>query len=265
MTTEDVLFDHLGPRAHRRIRTVTLWTAAGIAGVVAVVLAQLSAAGQLDPVRWRVFTEWDYQRFLLDGFVSTLRAGAVAVVLSLPLGTVLGLMRLSRRWWIAAPATAAIEFLRSIPLILLIYFFLLGLPAAGVVLPTFWQLTVPIVLHAGAVFAEIVRAGVLSLDRGQVDAGYAIGLTHTRTTTLIVLPQVLRSLRPALVSQVVRVIKETSLGYVVSYPELLYSGKILGEFTGDFLQAYIGVAVLFVAVNIALSQLAEYLDRRSKT
>jgi glutamate transport system permease protein len=122
-------------------------------------------------------------------------------------------------------------------------------------------LSIPIVLHAGSVFAEIVRAGVNSLDRGQFDAAAAIGLRRGQALRLVILPQVFRALRPALVTQVIRTLKESSLGYVVSYPELLRNGQVLGEYNADFVQAYAVTAAIYIVINFGLSRIAELLDR----
>jgi glutamate transport system permease protein len=245
------------------MRRGTIIASVVVAGVLVAMIAQLSHTGQLDSQRWTPFAQWPYVRYLLSGLGYTLEVGLTGAVLSLVLGTLLGLGRTSVRKWLSWPCTAVIEFFRSIPLLLLVYFFLIGLPSFGLDIDTFWQVTLAIILHAGAVFAEIVRAGVNSLDRGQFDAAGAIGLRGRQTMTLVVLPQVFRNLRPALVSQLIRTLKESSLGYVVSLAELLHNGKILGEYTGDFLQAFAVTAVIYIVINFALSNVANRLDRRA--
>ncbi|KOG85752.1 hypothetical protein ADK38_34910, partial [Streptomyces varsoviensis] len=128
----------------------------------------------------------------------------------------------------------------------------------------FWQLVIPIVLHGVGNFAEIFRAGVLALPRGQSEAGYAIGLRHGQVMRLIVLPQAVRALLPTIIGQAVRALKDTTLGYVVSYPELMHQGNVLGSFLeNDFLQVYFEVAVIFIALNWLLSKLAEWVETRT--
>ncbi|WP_284742269.1 amino acid ABC transporter permease [Amycolatopsis sp. RTGN1] len=256
-----VLFDELGPRGKARLRIATIVAIVVVAGALVGIFFQLQHVGQLEGRLWRPLASWPNIRYLLDGLGMTLRIGLSCAAMSLVFGTVFGLGRLSPRRWLSVPAAAAIELFRAIPLILLVYFFLIGLPAFGWNLPPFWVLSIPIVLHAGSVFAEIVRAGVNSLDRGQFDAAAAIGLRRGQALRLVVLPQVFRALRPALVTQVIRTLKESSLGYVVSYPELLRNGQVLGEYNANFIQAYALTAAFYIVINFGLSRIAELLDR----
>jgi glutamate transport system permease protein len=256
-----VLFDELGPRGRARLRIATIVAVVALVGAVVGIVAQLDHVGQLSARLWSPLGSWPNLRYLLNGLLMTLEIGLSGAALSLVFGTLFGLGRLSPRRWLSLPSAAAIELFRAIPLILLVYFFLIGLPTFGWNLPPFWVLTVPIVLHAGSVFAEIVRAGVNSLDRGQFDAAAAIGLRRGQALRLVVLPQVFRALRPALVTQVIRTLKESSLGYVVSYPELLRNGQVLGEYNANFLQAYVVTAAIYIVLNFGLSRIAEVLDR----
>ncbi|HEY3470798.1 MAG TPA: amino acid ABC transporter permease [Amycolatopsis sp.] len=256
-----VLFDELGPRGKKRLRIATVVASLVVLGLLAGAIAQLGHVGQLSSRLWAPLASWPNIRYLLDGLGMTLRIGLSCAAMSLVFGTVFGLGRLSPRRWLSVPCAAAIELFRAIPLILLVYFFLIGLPAFGWNLPPFWVLSIPIVLHAGSVFAEIVRAGVNSLDRGQFDAAAAIGLHRGQALRLVVLPQVFRALRPALVTQVIRTLKESSLGYVVSYPELLRNGQVLGEYNANFLQAYALTAAFYIVINFGLSRIADLLDR----
>ncbi|WP_051580087.1 amino acid ABC transporter permease [Pseudonocardia acaciae] len=261
---ETFLFDAPGPRARRRIRAATAVTVLVLAGALVVVLANLGTRGQLDADRWAVFTEWPVQRFLLRALGSTLMAAAVAGAVSFPLAVLVALARLSAYAPLSRVATAYVELFRAIPLLLVIYVFLLGLPVAGVQVPPFWQLTLSLIIHNTAVLAEIVRAGILALDRGQVEAAQALGMTRAQTMASVVIPQVLRALAPALLSQLVALLKDTTLGYVVSYPELLDSAKVLGEYTSNLLPTYLTVAALYVALNLLLSWLARVLERRRR-
>jgi glutamate transport system permease protein len=256
-----VLFDELGPRGKARLRVATIVASVLVLGALVGIVFQLQHVGQLSGRLWSPLASWPNIRYLLDGLGMTLRIGLSCAAMSLVFGTVFGLGRLSPRRWLSVPAAAAIELFRAIPLILLVYFFLIGLPAFGWNLPPFWVLSIPIVLHAGSVFAEIVRAGVNSLDRGQFDAAAAIGLRRGQALRLVVLPQVFRALRPALVTQVIRTLKESSLGYVVSYPELLRNGQVLGEYNANFIQAYALTAAFYIVLNFGLSRIAELLDR----
>lgn len=263
MTDEVELFESRGPRAARRRRLVDGVSALGLAVALAALLAGLASAGQLDPALWAPLFDWSAQQFLLVAFGNTLLAGAVAIVLSIPFGAVLAAARLSRSRVLATIAAGVVEVLRALPLLFVVYFFLLALPGLGLRMPPFWQLVGAIVLYSGGVFAELFRAGILALPRGQAEAGLSLGLTRTQVLLRIVFPQVVRSLLPALVSQSVRVLKETTLGYVVSYPELLRRGQTLGEFlSGSFLQVYFEIAIIFIVINGGLGALAVMLNRR---
>ncbi|MFG2373174.1 ABC transporter permease subunit [Streptomyces sp. NPDC048504] len=147
---------------------------------------------------------------------------------------------------------------RNIPLLVLLVLFVFGLPGVGLTFPVFWQLVIPIVLGNAAV----VAAGVLSLPRGQTEAAYSLGMTHRQAMSYVVVPQALRAVSPALVSQLVRLLKDSTLGYVVSYLELLHQAKVLGEYYHAVLSTYLVVAACFIAVNAALSGAASWLEAR---
>jgi glutamate transport system permease protein len=259
-----ILFDAPGPRGRRRIRIATVVSVLLIAALLGLAVRQFGVHGQLASDKWRMFGEWPYQRFLLTGLVKTLEAAAVSTVLALPLGALFALARLARTRFVRWPATVFIEIFRSVPALLLVYVFLLGLPRFGVNLPVFWQLVVPIVISGTATVAELFRAGVLSMDRGQFEAAYSIGLGHWAAMRLVILPQVVRRMVPVLVTQVVALLKDTTLGYVVSYSELLNSGRTLAQYTQALVQTYLVVAVIYVVVNGLLSRLAAYLEQRQR-
>jgi glutamate transport system permease protein len=183
-------------------------------------------------------------------------------VAAFPLGALLALLRLSQTRPVRWLATAWIELFRSVPLLLLIYAFLLALPRYHVNLPVFWKLVVPIVLVSSATIAEVFRAGVLALDPGQSEAGAAIGLRYWQSMRLVVLPQATRLVLPALVTQLVSLLKDSTLGYVVSYPELMHQGQTLTVYTHLLVQTYLIVAVVYVLINFALSRLATLVDHR---
>ena len=259
-----VLFDLPGPRARRRILLATIVSVLVILGLLALAVRQFGEHGQLAANKWQMFTQWPYQRFLLNGLGQTLKASAVCTVLALPLGALVALARLARTPFLRWPATVFTEIFRSVPALLLVYIFLLGLPRAGIVLPVFWQLVVPIVISGTATVAELFRAGVLSMDRGQFEAAYSVGLGYWTTMRLVILPQVIRRMVPVLVTQVIALVKDTTLGYVVSYSELLNQGKTLAQYTQALVQTYLVVAVIYVILNGLLSRLAAFLEQRQR-
>lgn len=258
----NLLFDQPGPRARRRIRIATAVGAVAVLLLLALAVRQFAANGQLDADRWSPYATWPMWRYLLNGLWATALAAVVSAALAMAAGLALALGRLSRRRWVRVPAAAYVEVVRTIPALLLVYVVLFALPRYGLDLPLFWKLVVPLAISNAASFAEIFRAGVLSVERGQGEAGLAVGLTQGQTMRLIVLPQAARRVLPSIVSQSVGLLKDTSLGFVVSYAELLYSGKVLATFNGLLIQTYIVVALIYLVVNASLSKLARTLDAR---
>jgi glutamate transport system permease protein len=264
--SEAVLYDAVGPRGRRRILLGSIAGVLGVAAVVGVAVARLAAKGSFDPELWRVLTEGAVQRLIGRGLVATLRAAVVAMVLAMALGAVLAVGRLSRRAWVARLAGAWVELFRGLPLLLLILFLFLALPAVGITISVFWALVAGLTLYNGAVIGEIFRAGILSLPRGQTEAAYAIGLRRGQTLRLILVPQAIRRMLPALISQLVTLLKDTSLGFVIGYAELLRNGRTAVEFLGGrySIPIYTAIAVVYIAVNASLSLLARWLDRRTR-
>jgi glutamate transport system permease protein len=264
--SEAVLYDTVGPRGRRRILVGSVAGVVLVAVVVGAAVARLAAKGRFDPELWRVLTQGDVQRLLADGLAATLRAAAFAMVLSMAVGGLLAIGRLSRRRWLAMPVGAWVELFRGLPLLLLILFLFLGLPAVGVTVSTFWALVAGLTLYNSAVIGEIFRAGILSLPKGQTEAAYAIGLRRGQTLRLILVPQAVRLMLPALISQAVTLLKDTSLGFVIAYAELLRVGRNAVEFLGGSysIPIYTAIAVIYIAVNASLSFLARWLDRRTR-
>ncbi|GAA2309632.1 amino acid ABC transporter permease [Nonomuraea roseoviolacea subsp. roseoviolacea] len=259
-----MLFDEPGPRARRRMRVATVLGALATVALAVLAVRQFAANGQLDAARWQPYATWPMWRYLLTGLGSTALAAVVSAALAMAFGLALGLGRLSPRRWARVPAAGYVEVVRTVPALLLVYVVLFALPRYGLDLPLFWKLVVPLSVSHAASFAEIFRAGILSVERGQSEAGLAVGLTPGRTMRLIVLPQAARRVLPSIVSQSVGLLKDTSLGFVVSYTELLYSSKVLANYNGLLIQTYIVVALVYLVVNMSLSKLARTLEARRR-
>jgi glutamate transport system permease protein len=264
--SEAVLYDAAGPRGRRRIVAGSVVGVLLVTSILGVAAARMAANGGFEAELWRVLTRGDLQRLLARGLAATLRAALLAMALSMAVGALLAVGRLSRRRWLARPVGAWVELFRGLPLLLLILFVFLGLPALGVTVSTFWALVVGLTLYNSAVLGEIFRAGILSLPKGQTEAAYAIGLRRGQTLRIILLPQAIRRMLPALVSQLVTLLKDTSLGFVIGYAELLRSGRTAVEFLGGkySIPIYTAMAVLYIAVNGSLSFLARWLDRSTR-
>jgi glutamate transport system permease protein len=262
--TAPVLADALGPKAKRVVWVVSAVATVLLAAIVAFAVQRLADKGQLDGDKWSLLTKPAAMRFLLGGLGNTLRAAGVAMVGAILLGALLALARLARTPLLRWPARLYVEFFRGFPLLLLILFAFLGLPRLGVDLPRIRYLILALVAYNGAVLGEIFRAGILSLDRGQTEAAFAVGLTYWQAMRLVVLPQAVRRMIPAIVSQLVTLLKDTSLGFAVSFEELLRRGQIVGEFGKNQLQAITVVAAIYLVVNFTLSQVARRLEVRQR-
>jgi ABC-type amino acid transport system permease subunit len=152
--------------------------------------------------------------------------------------------------------------LRGVPTLLLIYVCFLVLPSVGIKLSAYWMLTLPVGVSVAAVVAEVYRAGVLAVPRGQTDAARALGLSEARVFAHVVFPQALRYIVPALVAQLVIVVKETTFGYVVTYGELMQNAKVLIANYRSLVPVYLVVAVLYCLVNYAISRASQRLGQR---
>lgn len=262
--TAVALADELGPRARRRVRIASVVAGVVVAGVVFVALRRLADKDQLTREKWDPFTQWPVWRFLLEGLQETLKLAAVSMLLAITVGMFLALGRLARNAPTRWAAGAIVEFFRGVPLLLLIFFTYIGLPRYGVDISGFLRIVLALFIYNAAVLAEIFRAGILSLDRGQTEAASAIGLRYWQSMRFVILPQAIRRMIPALVSQLITLLKDTSLAFIVSYQELLRHGKLNGEFFRNPLQSYLVVALMFIAVNLTLSRIARRLEVRQR-
>jgi glutamate transport system permease protein len=239
-------------------------SAVALVAVVGLALSRLSDKGQLDAAKWRPFTQWSVMKFFLIGLRTTIEVALVSMVGAMAIGAVMALARLSRTRPVRWVAVAYIEFFRGVPLVLLIFFCALGLPRYGVRLSLFWYLVLGLTVYNSAVLAEIFRAGILSLDRGQTEAAYSLGMGYWQSMLLVIVPQAARRMIPAIVSQLVTLLKDTSLGAAIAFEELLRRSRINGEFFQNKLQSLFVAAVLYIVINFALSRLASRLEVRQR-
>jgi glutamate transport system permease protein len=216
---------------------------------------------------WKPFTESStWTDYILPGLLDTLKAAAVAMVLSLTFGIVFAVGRLSDHWWIRIPAGVVVEFFRAVPLLLMMFFIFFGVPfLTQQPMSIFWAVVIGLTLYNGSVLAEAFRAGVRSVARGQSEAAYAIGMRKSQVMTHILIPQAARAMLPVIVSQLVVLVKDTALGYIISYSELLQLGvNNLAANFGNIVQAALVAAVIYIAVNATLTSVAGWLSRRTR-
>lgn len=262
--TAPVLAEALGPRARRRVLVASIGAGILIAGLLAVAIKRLADNDQLEWDRWEPLTQWSVLKFLLTGLQQTVQAALAGMGLALVIGAALALLRLSRSRVVRWLATAWVEFFRGFPLLLLIFFMFFALPKYDISISPYRALVLALALYNGAQLGEIFRAGILSLDRGQTEAAYAVGLGYWHAMFLVVIPQAARRMVPAIVSQLITLLKDTSLGYVITYQELLRRSRSTGEFFNNPLQVTVFVALLYIAVNLTLSRIARRLEVRQR-
>ena len=258
---EEILFGNPSPQAQTAMRAASVATAAVLLLLAAGIVFRFHTAGQLDARFWEFFAWRTTWAFLAKGLLGTLASAAMAAAIALGLGLLLLLGRLAQLRPVRWPSVAVIEFLRGTPTLLLIYVCFLVLPQIGIKLSTYWMLTLPIGLSTAAVVAEVYRAGVLAVPRGQTDAARALGLSKAQVFASIVFPQAFRYIVPALVAQLVIVVKDTTFGYVVTYGELMQNAKVLIANYRSLVPVYLVVAVLYCLVNYAISRASHRLGR----
>ncbi|MGF0116420.1 amino acid ABC transporter permease [Promicromonospora sp. Marseille-Q5078] len=263
MSQQSVLFDAPGPRARRRIAVGNVVGALVVLGVAALVVVALARKGQFAADLWSpIFTSSAWQDYFIPGLQNTLRAAGFAVVGAVLFGLVFGSGRLARSRTVRWVSGVVVEFFRAVPVLLMMVFFwlLFGFNRISDD-PAFLAVVIALVLYNGSVIAELVRSGVGNLPRGQSEAGLAIGLTGGQTLRSIQLPQALIAMLPALVSQLVVVLKDTALGQIITYNELLRAAQIFGNGNSNNLQTLTVAALIFIVINWALTAVARWLSR----
>ncbi|MFC4115756.1 amino acid ABC transporter permease [Nonomuraea zeae] len=264
-----VLFDAPGPRARLRNNALTLLSVALLLLIAYLVISTLGERDQLDAAKWEPFLRGDtWTGFIIPGLIGTLQAALVAAVFALIFGVLFGLGRLSDHTVIRRFCGAVVEFFRAIPLLILIYFVQAGpatLSGYTVSVPAFWAVVIGLTLYNGSVLAEIFRAGILAVPRGQSEAAYSIGLRKSEVMRLVLVPQATTAMMPAIVSQMVVLLKDTALGWIIAYEDLLNVGlKQFAVNYGNLIPSAIVLALFYVVINLALGYLATWLERRSR-
>lgn len=270
MSTQAVLFDASGPKARLRHGVLTVVGAILALGIAYIVFLQFQKAGQLKAFMWEPFvTDPEvWTSYLIPGLKGTFTAAGISIVLAVVFGLLFGMGRLSPfaplRWF----CSVIVEFFRAVPVLLMMVFAYFGYFATSDLVPNqhapLAAVVTALTLYNGAVIAELVRSGVHGLPKGQSEAGLSVGLTSGQVLRSIQLPQALTAMLPALVGQLVVVLKDSALGYGITYLELLNWSKTLGSAYANTVPAYIVAGILFIVINYSLTKLAVYLEGRMK-
>lgn len=268
MSAHNVLFDAPGPKARVRHALLAVVGVALALGAVWVLLRKMAQASQLEGYMWSPFVTdpsvWvDY---LVPGIIGTIKAALLSIVFAGIFGLLFGMARLSPSRWVRWPAGVVVEFFRAVPVFIMMLFLFFGYFARSSVLSSetapLAAVVIALTLYNGSVIAELVRSGVHALPKGQSEAGLSVGLTPGQVLRSIQLPQALTAMLPALISQFVVVLKDSALGFGITYLELLNWSKTLGSAYANTVPAYIVAAVVFILVNSFLTWVAGRVQRR---
>ena len=262
-----VLYDVPGPKAILRNRVLAVVTVLAVGAILAFIVYRLALSGQFSATKWGLFTYSTIWEQILSALGKTLAAFGLAAVLSVALGFLLAIGRLSDHRWVRIPITTITELFRAVPVLVMMMLLYYGLPSVGVSMEPYAAVVIALVAYNGSVLAEALRAGIESLPRGQKEAGYAIGLRKSGVMRLILLPQAVRAMLPVIVSQLVVTMKDTALGFIITYPELLYLAKQLSsnvQFGRPLLQSAFVIGGIYIVMCLILSAVAKWLEGRTR-
>ncbi|HKE69798.1 MAG TPA: ABC transporter permease subunit [Nocardioidaceae bacterium] len=261
--SSSVLYDAPGPRAKRRHAVYSVVGGAAILALLGYLFWRLWDAEQITPEKWEFLQDPDIVNDLLEGLRVTLSLAAAAIVLAVAFGAVFAAGRLSDHWFIRLPCIAVVEVFRAIPVLLMILFLNFTYSAQ---LGDYWSIVLALMVYNGSVLAEVFRAGILAVPKGQSEAGLAIGLRKAQVTRLILAPQAISTMLPAIISQCVVALKDTALGYAIGSSDITDRAKLI--FTSPFYNNPIAVALMlmavFVTINYTLSLIARLLEARTR-
>ncbi len=262
-----VLFDVPGPKARVRHRLLAVIGGLVLLGIIGYVVWRFYDSGQFTARKWEWLQYKEVQQSLVDAVLATLQAFALGAVLALLFGAIFAAGRLSDHRWVRIVSGFIVELFRAIPLLILMFIFYYGLPVTGVKMSPYAAVVLGLMLYNGSVLAEVFRAGILALPRGQSEAAYALGMGKTQVMTFILIPQALRSMAPVIVSQLVVLLKDTALGFLITYDELLHYAQFIGQqgqFSRPFVPTTIVVGAMYISMCLLLTWLANYLQKREK-
>lgn len=269
-----VLYDHPGPRARVRNRVLSaVFAVLLLAGLYGIYRA-FDSTEQWTGQKWQPFVETVtvqggqqvnfWTDYAVPGLLATLEAAVAAMLFAMAFGLFFSAARLSDRVWIRVPAGVVVEFFRAVPVLLMIFFLSYGgFWVFGTFVEPFWSVVIGLTLYNGSVLAEAFRAGILAVPKGQSEAAYSLGLVKSQVMRMILVPQAARSMLPVIVSQLVVVLKDTALGYIVSYPELMLEGSKSYAVFGNAVPTFMVLAAIYILINATLTVIAHLLKRRA--
>ncbi|MGW5863060.1 amino acid ABC transporter permease [Streptomyces sp. NPDC055239] len=256
------LYDVPGPKTERRHKLYGLLSTVILLALVGWLIYLLFDTDQFTATKWTPFEYKGIQELLLKGLGNTLKAFAISAVLALALGGLLAMGRLSDHRPVRWLATLLVEFFRAMPVLVMIFFVFVALKVQP--LPA---LVTGLTLYNGSVLAEVFRSGVNSVERGQREAAYALGMRKTQVMTHVLVPQAVRAMLPAIISQLVVALKDTSLGYLITYEEFLHAGKLIAsnlDYDLPFIPVVLVISPIYIGMCMLLSWFAQWVSRRQR-
>ena len=259
---KDVLYEPPGPKAKRKIAVATVISLVLLAWLIYSVVYQFYITEQLAEEKWIFFTRATTWKFMGEGILGTLEAAISAGILALAIGFVLMLGRISKIKLLRGIATVLIEITRGVPTLLLIYFVFLGFPKMGIIVPAFFRVVLPVAVSACGLVAEVLRSGVNAVPKGQTEAALSLGMREYKVFFKIVLPQALRYVIPALIAELVIVVKDTTFAYIVNFPDLMQNSMVLISNYDALVPVYLVTAVIYILINFILNKISEGIARK---
>ncbi|MFJ9521666.1 amino acid ABC transporter permease [Kitasatospora sp. NPDC101801] len=256
------LYDVPGPKAAARHLLYGVLTTVALAAVVGWVVWKLFGTDQFTYQKWMPFEYRGVQELLLRGLGNTLKAFALTAVLALPFGALFAAGRLSDHRVVRWFATLVVEFFRAMPLLVMIFFIFVAMQVQPL-----WALVAGLTLYNGSVLAEVFRAGVLAVPKGQREAAFALGLRKTQVMAYVLVPQANRAMLPSIISQLVVALKDTSLGFLITYEEFLHAGKLIAtnlDYDLPFIPVVMVIAPVYIGMCLLLSWLARWVEQRGR-
>ena len=258
-----VLFDAPGPKTVARHRVYGIIGGVVLLGILALVVWRLYDRNQLEYAKWEPFLTPRYVRALLvDGVLTTLQIAFSAVLGAVVFGLIFGSGKLSDHASVRWVAWAVVEFFRAVPVLLLMIFVFFSYGINRGDSGAYWSVVIALTLYNGAVLAEVFRAGVLAVPKGQAEAAYAIGMRKSQVMNIVLLPQAVKIMLPAIISQCVVALKDTSLGYAVAAPGLTLVGRAIYQQFANQVPTIIVLAAIYIGINLVLTAIATWVQKK---
>ena len=259
------IYDVPGPVARRRYALMAVATVVVVGAIIAFIIYRFSVTGQFSARKWSAFTYPQVWSQIGLRTLNTLKAFGLSAVLALVVGLLLAVGRLSDHRWVKIPVVWFLEIFRAVPVLILMMLMYYGMPTLGLKFTTFTSVVTALTLYNGTILAEAIRSGILALPRGQWEAAAALGLRKTSVMTMILLPQAIRAMLPVIIAQLVVTLKDTALGFIITYPELLSFAKLIGSqgtYNRPILQAALVAAAIYIGLCLILSGIAKWVEIR---